>query len=231
MAIIPQDRYPGGTVEGDAGYPHGRARNISQPGDGTGYPWEQDGINDTLGFQQALLSAAGITPTGNPDSVGASQYLDALKRLFDRPSISAVVSDAPNTDELFDLTLNEETTDSGYVIAGAGGGAGNYIVPPTAGYYLVSLSGTFLYDPFTSPPTTLQLQLVRASQEGLDALDMELTNVDQRNLMFSGTKLFRINTVALPASFALINKSNDPVLPVSAPVLTITRLQWAPNGF
>ena len=79
MAIIPEDKYPGKVKPADPDYPYGSARNVSAPGDGTGTPWEKDLVNDTLGFHQALLTEAGITPTGDPDKVGGSQYLDAVK--------------------------------------------------------------------------------------------------------------------------------------------------------
>jgi hypothetical protein len=78
MAIIPQVLYAGQTISGDAEYPLGKARNITTTGDGTGTPLEKDWVNDLWGFLQALLDAAGIEASGNPDKLGASQYLDAL---------------------------------------------------------------------------------------------------------------------------------------------------------
>ena len=42
-------------------YPYGKARNITTPGDGTGTPWDEDIINDWLGFFQRLL-VEGTTP-------------------------------------------------------------------------------------------------------------------------------------------------------------------------
>lgn len=83
MALIPKNRYPGQVDPSDTvSYPHGKAQNVTSPGDGTGTPWEQDLVNDIFGFQQALLDAAGIHPSGVPDRVGDSQYLDAIKRLM-----------------------------------------------------------------------------------------------------------------------------------------------------
>lgn len=84
MAISPKDRYPGQIdVSDPAGYPRGAAQNIDTPGDGTGTPWEKDLVNDILGFQQALLDAAALAPSGTPDKVGASQYLDAVREVAD----------------------------------------------------------------------------------------------------------------------------------------------------
>lgn len=78
MAIIPSVLYPS-QVDTDAAYPQGKARNASAYQDGTGTPLEKRWVNDLWGFFQALLAAAEITPSGNPDEVGASQYLDAVQ--------------------------------------------------------------------------------------------------------------------------------------------------------
>ena len=82
MAIIPESQYPGKITPASAEYPYGKARNITLPGDGTGTPWEAALVNDIFGFQQALLSEADITPTGDPEEVGASQYLKSIKTIF-----------------------------------------------------------------------------------------------------------------------------------------------------
>jgi hypothetical protein len=79
MAINPGTLFPGKTTPADADYPFGGAQNITVPGDGTGTPWVASLLNDIFGLQQALLSAVGAVPSGTPDKVGASQYLDALK--------------------------------------------------------------------------------------------------------------------------------------------------------
>lgn len=83
MAISPKDEYPGQTVDDDPGYPYGKARNVDSPGDGSGTPWEERLVNDIFGFQQALLDEAAIAPSGNPDEVGGSQYLDAVNAIID----------------------------------------------------------------------------------------------------------------------------------------------------
>lgn len=82
MAINPATQYPGKIDTSDPdGYPYGKAQNVAVSGDGTGTPWEKALINDLFGLGQALLSEAGTTPTGTPDKVGASQYLDAILSL------------------------------------------------------------------------------------------------------------------------------------------------------
>jgi hypothetical protein len=83
MAIRPSLRYPGQTDTSDAeGYPYGSAQNQSVVGDGSGTPLEKAWLSDLWGFQQALLAAAEMTASDQPDMVGASQYLDAITALL-----------------------------------------------------------------------------------------------------------------------------------------------------
>jgi hypothetical protein len=82
MAIDPSLAYPGQTATGDAGYPYGKPQNVGFPGDGTGTPWEEKLVRDWFGYFQSLLVATGISPSGVPDKVGASQYLTALRSMF-----------------------------------------------------------------------------------------------------------------------------------------------------
>ena len=78
MAIKPDTLFPGKTNPADTNYPLGSARNVTTSGDGTGTPFVADLVNDSFGFYQSLLAAAGITANGSPDSVGNAQYLAAL---------------------------------------------------------------------------------------------------------------------------------------------------------
>src|SRR5690606_20817800 len=80
--LIPKNTYPAQTDDTDpTGYPHGKARNANSPNDGNGFPLESQWLNDQFGFQQAVVEAAGITPSGNPDKADASDLLDALEGL------------------------------------------------------------------------------------------------------------------------------------------------------
>ena len=81
MAISPIVQYPTQVAPVTSGYPYGGAQNITTPGDNTGTPWEAALLNDIFGQQQALLRAAGIVPSGSPDQVGTSQYLQAIQLL------------------------------------------------------------------------------------------------------------------------------------------------------
>jgi hypothetical protein len=87
MALDPSTRYPSQT-DADAGYPLGKARNAGSFQDGTGTPLERDWVNDLWGFEQALLDAAGISPSGDPDEVGASQYLDAVEAIAEQAAVA-----------------------------------------------------------------------------------------------------------------------------------------------
>lgn len=90
MAIIPETEFPGKIIPGNASYPYGQARDITTPSDGTGTPLRASLVNDIFGFQQALLAAAGVTPSGAPDTAVASQYLQAIQALIaDGPKVKA----------------------------------------------------------------------------------------------------------------------------------------------
>ena len=78
MAINPETRFVGKITPSSAAYPYGEARDITVPGDGTGTPLVADLVNDVFGFQQALLAAGGVTPSGTPDTATTSQYFQAL---------------------------------------------------------------------------------------------------------------------------------------------------------
>lgn len=82
MALQPSTTYPGQVEVGATGYPYGKAQDELVAGDGTGTPLERDLVNDIWGFQQALLVAGNVFPSGTPDAVGASDYLTALQTLF-----------------------------------------------------------------------------------------------------------------------------------------------------
>ncbi len=89
MAINPETQFPGKIKPSSVDYPYGEAQNISVPGDGTGTPWEAVLLNDIFGQQQSLLSAAGVVPSGTPDKVNASQYLESVLTLSGRNNDAA----------------------------------------------------------------------------------------------------------------------------------------------
>lgn len=115
MALIYSDLYPLQTLI-DAAYPQGKAKNVVSAGDGTGTPWEAQLINDFFGFQQSLLDEAGITPSGSPDEVGASDYMDSLKRILSddaelRGVLNWETTDGPEADGEFAANMNSGAYD------------------------------------------------------------------------------------------------------------------------
>src|SRR5690554_5991157 len=91
--LIPKNTYPAQTDDTDpTGYPHGKARNANSPNDGNGFPLESQWVNDLFGFFQALVGAAGITPSGNPEKADASDCLDALNAIYRRQDELGAVS-------------------------------------------------------------------------------------------------------------------------------------------
>lgn len=116
MALDIETKYPGKSNAADADYPFGSARNITTPGDGQGTPLEQAWLNDSFGFQQSLLAAASLTPSGNPDTVLASQYFDSLLIVSVAMALNAAFEEvilATNTTTVLDnvLFIHDKTQD------------------------------------------------------------------------------------------------------------------------
>lgn len=88
MALIPKNDYTTRVDSTDPNFPQGKAINLVNSVVGTGTPCEAKWVNDDWGFKQAILDEAGITPSGLPDQVGASQYLGGLKLIQSLESIN-----------------------------------------------------------------------------------------------------------------------------------------------
>ena len=84
--------FPTKTEAPSASYPNGAFRNVTVTGDGTGTPWDALIMNDVAGFQQELLDKAGLTPDGNNEKVGASQYFDAMRLTCGYPGLIQVAA-------------------------------------------------------------------------------------------------------------------------------------------
>ena len=78
MSLKLNERYPGRFDNPSSQYPQGSFKNRSAPDVFDGSYLEKDWANDKEGFFQSLLVGAGISPNGSVDSVGASQFFDAL---------------------------------------------------------------------------------------------------------------------------------------------------------
>lgn len=129
MAIDPSTKYSG-QVAADAAFPYGKARNESSSGARDGTPLEADLVNDIWGFQQALLDQAGATPTGTPDEVGASQYLDA---------INTIISN--NNRDL--RRQNFQSFELGEALKAVTYGDGGFVYVGDNGFIATSLNGKF----------------------------------------------------------------------------------------
>lgn len=83
MAINPNTNptMAGRITAPSAAYPYGSSKDESGAGVGDGTPYFKGRADDIFGMQQALLSLASIVPSGNADSVTASQYAQALVEL------------------------------------------------------------------------------------------------------------------------------------------------------
>lgn len=66
-------------------YPNGSAKNASGPNMTDGTPCDAAWVNDLFGFQQAVLSAAGVVASGAPDTAQVSQLRDAIETLMWSP--------------------------------------------------------------------------------------------------------------------------------------------------
>lgn len=83
MALNPSTNptMAGRVTTADASYPYASSKDETAPGAGDGTPYFKARADDIFGFQQALLSLAGIVPSGNADTVVNSQYAQALVEL------------------------------------------------------------------------------------------------------------------------------------------------------
>lgn len=79
MALDLETTYGAQVNAADANYPFGSGKNDAVPGDQSGTPFDQAWFNDLIGYFQKTLDEAGITPSGNPDTIVASDYWDALQ--------------------------------------------------------------------------------------------------------------------------------------------------------
>lgn len=128
MSIKVYERYGPRANIADANYPYGSIKNESVPGADDGTPLEKDWGNDYEGFTQSLLNAATITPSGSPDTVLASDRLDALIKIH---GYQLTTTELITTTDLTDRDL---LTTRGFYAEGDGAGAqwistGNTIAP------------------------------------------------------------------------------------------------------
>jgi len=147
MAIVPSSKYPGQIDTSDSSaYPQGKAQNVTTAGDGSGTPLEQDWVNDLWGFLQSLLSRANITPSGSPDEVGASDYLDAVDTVA-----TENVYDVLRFDAAF---VNQLTLGTSVALSGGNSSALSYLPVSGKWWYASNSAGTASYVHDSSNGTT-----------------------------------------------------------------------------
>lgn len=82
MAIKIYEKFAPRANPASADYPYGSIKNESVLGAKDGTPLDAAWGNDYAGFDAALFAEAGITPSGQPDKLGASQRVDAMVNMF-----------------------------------------------------------------------------------------------------------------------------------------------------
>ena len=124
-------------------YPFGFGINESVLGAGDGSPFEQVWFRDYQGLFQKLLDEAGITPSGVPDTVLASDYFDALGTIFVKV-VQIGEADAQITTNARVKTLIGGGEYARKVTSIAGGATG-VIGAPSAGYRFIDSSSNDNY--------------------------------------------------------------------------------------
>jgi hypothetical protein len=79
MAIKIKDEYAARANDPSSDYPTGSIKDRSAPGELDGTPLTAVFGNDIIGFTDALLASGGVAASGSPDTVIASDRLEALK--------------------------------------------------------------------------------------------------------------------------------------------------------
>ena len=129
MALKIYEKFAPRANVGDTNYPNGSIKNESAPGANDGTPLDADWGNDYAGFDAALFAEAGITPSGDPDTVLSSQRLDALKLLdinnLSLPYVFDTVADMVASSIVF--PVNKKITTKGGSAIGDGSG-NDYVV-------------------------------------------------------------------------------------------------------
>lgn len=107
----------------DANYPYGSAKNDSTGTTGDGTPIRKPLMDDTYGFYQALLTKAGIVPSGNAETALVSQLADAVRILGGGNRKVVVFSAAGVTNWTVPDEIKSGAVKPKVTLVGAGGGA------------------------------------------------------------------------------------------------------------
>ena len=100
MALQRDTLYAGRFDTATSAHPQGAFKNRTTSTSQDGSYLEKQWLNDWDGFFGSLLSSTGLTPNGNVDAVGASQYYTALSTLiaanFNRTILTSPVGTSRN---------------------------------------------------------------------------------------------------------------------------------------
>lgn len=181
MAIRLIDRYPNRADPATTNYPHGQGRNKSDPTADDGTPYEADWFNDAQALMQGMLEAAGITPSGNVDTVPQSDYLDALVQVANGVTEIDMAGDT-------DVTLDvHQSRVAALRLTGSLTADVDLVVPDTARYYLVidATTGEFEVTLRTQNGTGVALRQGSSQivySDGVDAKFAVLPHVDEDSM-------------------------------------------------
>jgi hypothetical protein len=192
MTLVLSTRYPSQTVSGDPGYPLGKARNRVSPGDGTGTPFESDWVNDVWGSLQAILDAGGITASGSPDAVGASDIVSALRVMMVRPSARYTINSGTASPCVFTAVA----ADAGFSLVGGG----TQIKVPSIGKYLVTWGGEMTS---STSGSVQRLQL---------RLSVNSTTITSASGVRHSTAAIDLATMSRSAVITVANTTNDVIM-------------------
>lgn len=107
MAIKIFEKYGPRANPADADYPHGSIKNESVPGANDGTPLEAAWANDYAGADAALFAETGIEPNGQPDTVGNSQRVEAIK-LLDKEADKVTNANGGSVQDFIDSLANHD---------------------------------------------------------------------------------------------------------------------------
>jgi len=163
---------PAGVLNASGAFPSVIAVDNATPGLGTGF--EELWVTDAWGFFQALMSAAGFTPSGSAETATTSQLLEAVRYLAGNPGeivywagptipsgmrllalegqVIAISSYAKLVENVYCGDANNLTAPAFYKTSDAAGTtrsiAGTYMVLPDArGYFIRGIDAAGTIDP------------------------------------------------------------------------------------
>lgn len=149
MAIKIYEQFAPFANPADGDYPQGSFKNDSIPGAEDGTPLDAVWANDYAGTDAELFAQAGIVPSGQPDKLGASQRVDAIKHISGVvcKSLQDMIAGNPSA-LLGDLVTVIDSSTSIFVVQTTGSGDMIDSYALASGLYanrLTSLSGDQFY--------------------------------------------------------------------------------------